>query len=70
MSENLPHVAIATDVLAPRQYTVTMLHALAAPLLDHVERATPIEAAGYVGVVLLWLAGVTFVVYRKLRTSR
>jgi hypothetical protein len=47
-----------------------VLHALAAPLFDHVERATPMEAAGYVGVVLLWLAGVTFVVYRKLRTSR
>ena len=47
-----------------------MLHPLSAPLLDHVELATPAEAAAYVAVVLLWLAGVVFVVYRKLRTSR
>ncbi|HEV8654125.1 MAG TPA: hypothetical protein VGR85_01250 [Candidatus Limnocylindria bacterium] len=47
-----------------------MLHPLAAPLVDHVELATPVEAAAYVAVVLLWLAGVTFIVLRKLRTSR
>lgn len=47
-----------------------MFHPLTARLLDHVELATPVEAAGYVAVVLLWLAGVVFVVYRKLRTSR
>jgi len=28
------------------------------------------EAAGYVAAVLLWLAGVVFVVLRKLRTTR
>jgi hypothetical protein len=47
-----------------------MLHPIAARLLDHVELATPLEAAGYVAAVLLWLAGVTFVIVRKLRTSR
>jgi hypothetical protein len=70
MSENLPHVATATDALTLRQYTVTMLHPMAARLLDHVELATPMEAAGYATAVLLWLAGVTLLVLRKLRTSR
>lgn len=70
MSGNLPHVANATGALTLRQYTVTMLHPLAARLLDHVERATPTEAAGYVAAVLLWLAGVTLVVLRRLRSSR
>ena len=53
-----------------RQYTVTMLHPLTASLLDHVELATPMEAAAYVAAVLLWLAGAVFVVLRKLRTAR
>ncbi len=70
MSENLPHVANATGALTLRQYTVMMLHPIAAPLLDHVKLATPLEVAGYVAAVVLWLAGVTFVVLRKLRTSR
>lgn len=70
MSENLPHVATATGTPTLRQYTVIMLHPVAAPLLDHVELATPMEAVAYVVVVLLWLAGVTFVVYRKLHTTR
>jgi hypothetical protein len=47
-----------------------MLHPMAAGLLDHVELATPLEAAGYLIAVLLWLAGVTLIVLRKLRTSR
>lgn len=47
-----------------------MLHPVAAPIFDHVALATPMEAAVYLVVVLLWLAGVGFVVYRKLRTSR
>jgi hypothetical protein len=47
-----------------------MLHPIAARLLDHVELATAGEAAGYLAAVLLWLAGVMFVVYRKLRTTR
>lgn len=47
-----------------------MLHPMAAPLLDHVELATPLEAAWYIVAVVLWLAGVTFVVIRKLRMSR
>jgi hypothetical protein len=47
-----------------------MLHPLTARLLDHVELATPMEAAGYLAAVLLWLAGVVFVVLRKLRMSR
>jgi len=46
-----------------------MLHPLAAPLLDHVELATPAEAGAYVAAVLLWLAGVVFFVIRKLRTT-
>jgi hypothetical protein len=46
-----------------------MFHPIAARLHDHVELATPLEAAGYVAAVLLWLAGVTFVIVRKLRTS-
>jgi len=44
-----------------------MLHA---SLVDQVELATPLEAAGYVAAVLLWLAGVTFVIARKLRAPR
>ena len=47
-----------------------MLHPIPAALLDHVELATPGEAAGYIAVVLLWLSGVTVLVLRKLRTSR
>ncbi len=47
-----------------------MLHPVAARLLDHVELATPMDAAGYIAAVLLWLAGVTLVVLRKLRMSR
>ncbi len=47
-----------------------MLRPLTALLLDHVEPATPMEAAGLVAAVLLWLAGVTIVVLRKLRASR
>lgn len=70
MSENLPHVATATGALTFRQYTVMMLHPIAAPLLDHVQIASPLEAVGYVAAVVLWLAGVTFVVARKLRMSR
>lgn len=70
MSENLPHVANATGALTFRQYTVMMLHPIAARLVDHVELATPLEAAWYVAAVVLWLAGVTFVVIRKLRMSR
>lgn len=53
-----------------RQYTVTMLHPMTARVLDHVELATPLEAAGYVAAVVLWLTGVVFLVLRKLRTSR
>jgi len=53
-----------------RQYTVTMLYPIAAALLDHVELATPSEAAGYVGAVVLWLSGVAVLVLRKVRTSR
>jgi hypothetical protein len=47
-----------------------MLHPIAAAVLDHVELATPGEAAGYIAAVLLWLSGVTLIVLRKLRTSR
>jgi hypothetical protein len=47
-----------------------VLHPIAATFADHVELATPTEAAGYVVAVLLWLAGVTLIVLRKLRTSR
>jgi hypothetical protein len=47
-----------------------LLHPIPAPLIDHVELATPLEAAGYVAAVVLWLASVTFVVIRKLRMSR
>ncbi|HEY9325537.1 MAG TPA: hypothetical protein VIS26_03105 [Candidatus Limnocylindria bacterium] len=47
-----------------------VLHPIAARLLDHVELATPLEAAWYVAAVVLWLAGVTFVVIRKLRMTR
>jgi len=47
-----------------------MFHPIAARLLDHVELASPMEAAGYVAAVILWLAGVAFVVVHKLRASR
>jgi hypothetical protein len=47
-----------------------MLHPVAALLVDHVELATPVEAAWYLAAVALWLAGVSFVVIRKLRMSR
>ena len=70
MSENLPHVANATGALTFRQYTVMVFHPIAARLIDHVELATPLEAAWYVAAVSLWLVGVTFVVIRKLRMSR
>lgn len=70
MSENLPHVAITTGALTLRQYTVMMLHPIPARLIDHVELATPLEAAGYVAAVVLWLAGVMFIVIRKLHMSR
>ena len=70
MSENLPHVATATGALTFRQYTVIMLHPIASRLIDHVELATPLEAAWYIAAVALWLTGVTFVVIRKLRMSR
>jgi hypothetical protein len=53
-----------------RQYTVMVLHPIAARLVDHVELATPLESAAYMAAVILWLAGVTFVVIRKLRMSR
>ena len=69
-SENLPHVATATGGLPLRQYTVMMLQPIAARLVDHVELATPLEAAWYIAAVVLWLAGVTVVVIRKLRLSR
>jgi hypothetical protein len=47
-----------------------MLHPIPARLIDHVELATPLEAAGYVAAVVLWLAGVMFIVIRKLHMSR
>ena len=47
-----------------------MLHPIASRLIDHVELATPLEAAWYIAAVALWLTGVTFVVIRKLRMSR
>jgi hypothetical protein len=47
-----------------------VLHPIAARLVDHVELATASDAAWYVAAVVLWLAGVTFVVLRKLRMSR
>ncbi|MEP6694075.1 MAG: hypothetical protein ABJB39_05485 [Chloroflexota bacterium] len=47
-----------------------MPHLIAAPLVDHVALASPMEAAGYVAAVILWLAGVAFVVMRKVRMSR
>jgi hypothetical protein len=47
-----------------------VLHPLTARLLDHVELATPMEAAGYLAAVLLWLAGVACMILRKLRMSR
>ena len=47
-----------------------MFHPIAARLLDHVELASPMEAAGYIAAVILWLAGVALVVLHKLRPSR
>jgi len=47
-----------------------MLHPMAAGLLDHVELATPPEAAGYIAAVLIWRAGTTIIVFRKLHSSR
>ena len=47
-----------------------MLHPIAARLVDHVELATPLEAAWYIAAVVLWLVGVSFVVLHKLRMSR
>jgi hypothetical protein len=47
-----------------------MVHPIAARLVDHVELATPFEAAWYVAAVVLWLAGVSFVIIRKLRMTR
>jgi hypothetical protein len=47
-----------------------MPHPIAAPLLDHVSLATPMEAAGYVAAVVVWLAGAALVVLHKLRASR
>jgi len=47
-----------------------MFHPVATRLLDHVELATPLEAAWYAAAVVLWLVGVTFVVVRKLRMPR
>lgn len=38
-------------------------------LADHVDLA-PMEAAGYVAAVVLWLAGVALVVVHKLRAAR
>jgi len=47
-----------------------MSHPLTSPLSDHVELATPLEAAWYLAAVALWLAGVALFVIRKLRMSR
>ena len=47
-----------------------MFHPIAASLIDHVELATPSEAAGYLFVVILWLSAAMLLVLRKLRTSR
>jgi hypothetical protein len=47
-----------------------MLHPIAARLWDHVELASPMDAAGYIAAVILWLAGVAFVVVHKLHASR
>ena len=47
-----------------------VFHPIASRLIDHVELATPLEAAWYIAAVVLWLAGVTFVIIRKLRMSR
>jgi hypothetical protein len=46
-----------------------VFHPIAAPLLDHVELASPMEATGYVAAVVLWLAGVALFVLHKLRAS-
>jgi hypothetical protein len=39
-------------------------------LADHVLATSPADAALWLGTVTLWLLGVVFVVYRKLRASR
>jgi hypothetical protein len=41
----------------------------ASALADHVNLA-PMEAAGYMATVALWLAGVALVVIHKLRAAR
>ena len=46
-----------------------MSHPIAARFLDHVELASPLEAVGYIAAVVLWLAGVAFIVLRRLRAS-
>ena len=52
-------------------YCQAMLRApLAIALTDHLDPTTPLEAAGYIGAIILWLAGVTVVVIHKLRASR
>jgi hypothetical protein len=43
---------------------------LTVALTDHVDPATPLEAAGYIAAIVLWLAGVVLIVVRKLRASR
>jgi hypothetical protein len=47
-----------------------VFHPIAASLIDHVELATPNEAAGYLAVVIVWLSTVMLIVLRKLRTTR
>lgn len=47
-----------------------MSNRIAGLLADHVELATPVDAASYLIAVILWLAGVVFVVMRKLRMWR
>ncbi len=37
--------------------------------LEHVERATPEEAAAYLAVLLLWMTGVVALIVRKLRAA-
>jgi hypothetical protein len=38
-------------------------------LTDHVDLA-PLDTAGYIAAVVLWLAGVAFIVVHKLRAAR
>jgi hypothetical protein len=47
-----------------------MFHPIAVSLLDHVDLASPMEATGYMAVVVLWLAGVALFVLHKVRASR